>query len=135
MSRSKQDRMETPCGTGFSNDFTRGPSLKDTETLWDAHRYPINEYEGVMSADFLQHDMWEDDGSLIEFLTSCLTPQEKAVIDFVVFGDMSLAQAGKYLGAEFPRKGIPKPYSKQTVGNIRDKAVAKMRKFLEETNG
>lgn len=132
--RTKQDRMEVPCGTGFSNDISWGPSLKDTETLWDPHRYPINDYEGLLTADFGEHPMWEDNGELIDMITACLNPKEKAVINFVVFGGMSLTQAGKYLGAEFPRKGQPYPYSKQTVGNIRDRALEKMRTFLEGNN-
>lgn len=134
--RTRQDRMEIPCGTGFSPDRMAGPSLSDTTTLWDAHREPVNGMEALMSADFDEYpDGPVADSSFLEEMESILTPKEAAVINFMVFGQMSLTTAGRYLGAEFPRRGVPKPYSKNAVRNIQMAALAKMRKYLEDNDG
>jgi len=134
MSRSKQDRAEIPCGTGFVPTGTGGPSLSDTTTLWDAHREPINEYDALMRCDFDQYPVECEDSTFLVEMEALLTPKEKAVIGFLVYGGMSLYQTGRYLGAEFPRKGVPTPYSKMTVSNLRDSALAKMRNYLETQN-
>jgi hypothetical protein len=77
---------------------------------------------------------------LLEELEAELTAMELAVIQFVVYGQMSFSQAGQALGAEFPRVIIrygperrPYPYSKNRVKQIHDKAIIKLRTFLEET--
>ena len=130
MGRSIQDRREIPCGTGFNPDRTTGPSLNDTRTPWDAHREPINDYQALMDTDFDEEPATLHDSKLLEFCESVLDEREKAVIGFRVYGGMSLAQAGRYLGAEFPRNGVPRPYSKQTVSNLEQSAIVKMRKHL-----
>lgn len=130
MGRSVQDRREIPCGTGFNADRTTGPSLNDTRTPWDAHREPINDYQALMDTDFDEEPERIHDDSLIRFCESVLDEREKAVIAFTVYGGMSLAEAGRYLGAEFPRNGVPRPYSKMTVSNLKQSAVDKMRKHL-----
>lgn len=132
MDRSKQDRAEIPCGTGFVVDRANGQSLSDTTTLWDAHRVPDSEYEALMVCDFGQEP--KENPYPPEFLAkleAILTPKELAVIQFIVYGDMSLAVAGKYLGAEFPRNDVPIPYSKMAVLQIRNSALTKLREAIE----
>lgn len=132
MERSKQDRNEVPCGTGYQPLSARGPSLSETKSLYKAHREPINEYDALMQCDFMEEPEEPEDGAFLTETMACLTPKEQAVVNFVVMGDMSYWDAGRILGAEFPRKGIPKPYSKTTIGNIYNRAINKMRKHLEE---
>lgn len=140
--RTKQDRFEIPAGTGYQGDQSgyggpsgrrpRSVSLRDDKTLWDAHRQPDNEYEALMQCDFDQEPAELPDGSFLAETMACLTEKEQAVINFVVIGQMSYRDAGRVLGAEFPRHGVPKPYGKTCVGNIYNRAIKKMRKMLEE---
>jgi DNA-directed RNA polymerase specialized sigma24 family protein len=136
MTRSKQDRQEIASGTGYSADRTRGPSLVDTHGLYDAHRPPENEYQSLMEADFGQEpvDPFPQE-TLITDAMAALTPIEAAVVSFIVFGGMSLREAGRYLGAEFPRNGVPTPYSKMGVSDIYKRALRKMRATLGEDFG
>ena len=129
--QSKQDRFEVPCGTGSQPMSARGPSLSETSSLWDSHRQPENEYDALMRCDFGEEPAPVSDPSFLEETMSCLTDKEKAVVNFIVIGGMSYRQAGRYLGAEFPRRGIPKPYSKMGVSQIYKRALAKMRQHLE----
>lgn len=85
-----------------------------------------------MQCDFGEEPPEPADPSFLAETMSVLTPKEAAVVDFIVIGGMSYRQAGRYLGAEFPRKGIPKPYSKMGVSQIYKRALAKMRQHLEE---
>jgi hypothetical protein len=126
--------MEIPCGTGYNVDNVRGPSLSDTTTLWDPHRHPDSEWEALQSADFDEYPEVVVPDSFLAEMESLLTPKELAVISFMVYGQMSLTQAGRYLGAEFPRRGQPRPFSKNAVRNIKMAALAKMRKHLEENH-
>lgn len=129
-------RKEIPCGTGYSSD-PNSRSLSERSGLYDAHRPGINDYEDLMRCDF---DEFPQETNLplqgIWYtLEELLTPKELAVINFVVVGGMSLAVAGKYLGAEFPRRGVPTPYSKMAVSQLRDTAIAKIKHHLQETDG
>jgi hypothetical protein len=124
--------MEIPCGTGYNVDRLRGPSLSDTTTLWDAHRKTTNPYEALQSADFDEYPDVPGESLFLSEMESLLTPKELAVVSFVTYGQMSFSQAGRYLGAEFPRKGQPTPFSKNAVRNIYVRAINKMRKHLEE---
>jgi hypothetical protein len=129
--RSKQDRAEVPCGTGFVIDRTSGPSLSDTSTLWDAHRVPDSEYESLMVCDFGQETTANPYPEIfLQKLEAVLNPKELAVVQFLVYGNMSLSMAGKYLGAEFPRNGVPTPYSKMAVTQIRNSAYAKLKEAI-----
>lgn len=133
--RTKQDRAEIPCGTGFVPDRNAGPSLSDTHTLWDAHRLPIDEYDALMRCDFDEEpDDWGIQPDLFAIIEQAgiLTDKELAVVNFMVVGGMSLAVAGRYLGAEFPRNGAPTPYSKMAVSQWRNSAFAKIETFLLE---
>lgn len=132
VTRSVQERMETPVGVGYNPG---GPSLMDRTTLWDKHRGPINEYQALMEAGFLEEPRQVADATIWGTVADTLTPKEMAVINFRVVGGMSLRVAGQYLGAEFPRKGVPLPFSKMAVSNIQKRALAKLRqRFTEETN-
>lgn len=131
--RTKQDRAEIPCGTGFQPDRTTGPSLSDTHTMWDAHREPINEYDALMRCDFDEYpEEPKYPEELITMVEGILTPKELAVVNFLVYGGMSLAVAGRYLGEEFPRKDMPTPYSKMAVTQLRNSAFRKIETFLLE---
>lgn len=122
-----------PVGTGYreSSYGTRFPSLVDTTTLWDPHREPINEYDALMRCDFGEEPADIPDGMFLAEMESVLTPKEWAAINFRIIGGMSLELAGKYLGAEFPRKGVPMPFSKQAVSNIVNGGLKKLRNHLE----
>lgn len=137
--QSKQDRHEVPCGTGYaqgdSDGHYRGGSLTVDTTLWDAHRQPENEFEALMVCDFGEEPPAHHDPMFLDEIetASQLTDRERATLGFVVYGGMSLQKAGYYLGAEFPRKGVPYPYTKTSVARFRASALAKIRKHLEET--
>ena len=123
MERSKQDRAEVPCGTGFIIDRGNGQSLSDTHTLWDAHRVPDSEYEALMVCDFGQEPQENPYPELfLQKLEAVLTPKELAVVQFLVYGSMSLSMAGKYLGT---------PYSKMAVTQIRNSAFAKLKEAIQ----
>lgn len=136
MSRTKQERREVPCGTGYAADTagTRRVSLVDTHTMYDTHRPPASMYEAVMVADFDEQPRIPQSSFLEEMETAAgLTERERAVLAFTVYGGLSLRVAGQYLGAEFPRKGIPKPYTKPTVAAWKQRAINKLRDHIERT--
>ncbi len=134
MERNKQDRHEYPSGTGYVPPSERGPrtaSLVENAPLWGPHNVPDDEYEALMVCA-----PWEEpqqsqeeldvERDLQEMLLSELTPKERTVIELVVYGQMSLSQAGVMLGHECGRL----PYSKAGVAKLRDSALAKLRAAL-----
>lgn len=132
--RTKQDRHETPVGVRYQE--TQRGSLSDDTTLWDTHRPPNNEYEAMMqpgdtpeSSYELQHE-WKT----IQTLLDCanLTEKELAVLEYITFGGMSLAEAGRWLGLQFRENG--QPFSKMMVSKLRDSGLVKLRaSFPQET--
>lgn len=135
--RTKQDRKETPSGVKYLEGFNPryDASLRDTETLWDAHRPPDNDYEALMqpgepavSQETLQ-ERWGD--IMGRIVRAGLTDKELAVVEYVIFANMSLSEAGRWLGLQFREDG--KPYTKTMVSKLRDSAIAKLRTtFTEE---
>lgn len=130
--RTKQDRHEIPVGVQYQE--TRYGSLSDDTTLWDAHRPPANPYEALMVQGDTPADalMLQDAFSNIETAIkhAGLTERETAVIELVVFGGMSLAEAGRWLGPQFRDDG--KPFHKMTVSKLRDSAYVKLRKVFKQ---
>lgn len=132
--RTKQDRHETPVGVRYEE--TGYGSLGDTTTLWDTHRPPSNQFEALMAegetvadANQLSAD-WEAYDQLI--VKANLSDKEQAVLEFVTFAGMSLAEAGRWLGLQFRENG--KPFSKMMVSKLRDSGISKLRVvFLGET--
>lgn len=143
LERDKQDRHETPVGVRYTpnssgdagdhSDFgsrKRDGSLVDTRPLWGPHNVPNTIEEAlIVCAPFQepQLSLEEIHPEEMEVALALLTDKERSVIEFLVFGQMSLSQAGVWLGEEYGRK----PYSKQGVSNIRDSALRKMRKHYE----
>lgn len=133
--RTKQDRKEIPVGVQYNpTQHHRVNSLSDDTTLWDAHRPPSTDHEAMMqdgepavSQETLQA-RWEHVQTLIE--QAALTPKELAVIEYVVFGEKSLADAGRWLGLQFRDNGTP--YSKMMVSKLRDSALKKLRVTFTE---
>lgn len=124
-------RHERPMGIGFS---MIGPSLSEDHGLWDAHKIPENEYQALMECDFGQ----EPEESLAEreakwalfqqrIDAAGLTEKELLVVECVVFGETSLAEAGEYMARHY---GINKGYSKQYIHRLRNSAFAKLRQTL-----
>lgn len=130
--RSKQDRAEIACGTGFVADRTKGPSLSETANMYAAHQQPLNEYDALMRCDFDEYPTEPTHPEInLDELEADLTDKERSVLAFVVYGGMSLSKAGVELGHEFPRNGQPTPYSKTAVNELKNSALAKIRLRLE----
>lgn len=135
--RFKHDAHEWSAGLGFvDNDERgpRGPSIVDNRPLYGPHLVPENTYEALMTADFgcdplMSSDEREADWLLFEtkIKNAGLTEAEALVVDCVVFGQMSLADAGRYLARS---EGRNKTYSRQYVHYLRNKAFEKLRKAL-----
>lgn len=140
--RDKQDRHEIPSGVRYNPDRDRGDggsgdgsrrwdgSLVDTRPLYKYHNVPDTIEEAlVVCAPFQEPQLSREemDVTSLEVALALLTEKERSVIELVVFGQMSLFQAGIWLGEEYGRG----PYSKQGVSNIRDSALRKMRKHYE----
>ncbi len=133
--RHKHDAHEWSAGLGFvDNDEhgRRGPSIVDNRPLYGPHNVPINQYQAMMEADFgeepkMSSDEREADWLLFEtkIESAGLTELERLVVDCVVFGQMSLSEAGMYLARHMSRN---KPYSRQHVHHLRNKAFDKLRK-------
>lgn len=143
--RSKQDRHETPSGVRYNGNNEgsgdgphegsrrRDGSLVDNRPLHGPHIVPDTVTEALIVCAPFQDPVQsraEMDGTQLEGALALLTDKEAVVIDLVVFGQMSLSQAGEWLGREFGRG----PYSKQGVSNIRDSALRKMKEFYEHSN-
>lgn len=133
MSTWKFRHHEWPAGLGYSS-APYGPSLVDDRHLYQNHRIPENEYQALMEADFgeepaLSVDEREAQWAVIQerIAAANLTEEEMAVVDLVVFGQMSLSEAGFYMARW---AGINKAYPKQRVHRIRNKAFAKLRETL-----
>ena len=139
--RTKQDRKEIPAEFQHDQDddqpYKRQVVLKDDTTLWDPHRPPENDYEALMqpgeervSAETLTGN-WGAYADRVQ--QADLSDKELAVIEYTVFGDMSLSEAGRWLGLQFREDGIA--YSKTLVSKLRDSALAKLKiTFTEEQN-
>lgn len=121
-------RHERPMGLGFS---MTGPSMVDDRGLWDAHKVPDNEYQALMECDFgCEPEMsraerearWDLFQERID--AAGLTEKEMLVVECVVFGEASLAEAGAYMARHF---GINRAYSKQYIHRLRNSAFAKLR--------
>ena len=135
--RTVQDRHETPVGVRYNSDSVDADgsrrydgSLVDNRPLWGPHHIPDTELEAIMvcaPGETPRVSFEELEPEKLEQALACLTEKELAVIELVVFGGMSLAVAGGWLGAEYGRR----PYSKQAVSNIRDGALAKLREHYE----
>jgi len=129
LKRSTQDRHETPVGVKYNGqheDATQGSkrydgSLTDTHTLWDVHRPPADVYEALMQPGEPREE-WSDDDWMADVLV-VLDLRERAVIDMLVFGQMSLSEVGVILGAEDGRRA----YSKQWIAKIRNRAILKLK--------
>ena len=115
----------------------RGPSIVDNRPLYGPHHVPENIYQAMMEADFgeepkMSADEREADWLLFEtrIANAGLTDQERLVVDCVVFGQMSLAETGRYMARA---EGINKAFSKQRVYYLRNRAFEKLRKaFTDE---
>ena len=134
--RTKQDRHETPVGVRYQE--TQRGSLSDDTTLWDAHRPPENETEALMQPgdNRVTAEQYEGAWGNIQTLLDCaaLTEKELAVLEYITFGGMSLAEAGRWLGLQFRENG--QPFSKMMVSKLRDSGLMKLRAaFPEETFG
>lgn len=127
--RDKQDRHETPSGVRYEKYPVKGrtASLVENRPLWGAHTRPVNQYQSLMEASpGCEPEVSEDEINSCEWIDialDCLDVKERAVIDLVVFGQMSLSEAGEWLGTEF--RGCP--YSKQWVAKLRNRAIRKVR--------
>lgn len=125
--RTKQDRHETPVGVRY-NDTTskaRNGSLSDTETLWDPHRLPADEYEALMQpGDHPDAVTAETDWTEYQtLLDDCgLTEAERDVIDMMVFGCHSLAWTARHMGC-----------SKTWVAKLKVSALNKIRERYNAT--
>lgn len=62
------------------------------------------------------------------FQDAQLTPKEQAVIEMVVYGQMTLQATGIALGVQF--RDDDRPFSKRYVLILRDNALRKMRNLL-----
>lgn len=134
--RSKQYQREFPSGLGFSTD---GASLVDNRPLYGSHAAPINEYQALMEADAFQEpakhegELEEEWIALQKLIDSAgLSDVERLVVDCVVFGQMTLAETGKYLARHHGRN---RAYARQTVHGIRISAFNKLRPILGERYG
>lgn len=128
--RTPQDRHESAVGVRYNETSRRWDgSLVDTKPLYGPHLVADNEYEALMQcpprvepipclADVV------DGAVMIEHFLSVLAPKERSVIELVVFGQMSLSQAGTVLAREYGRN---RAYSKTMVVKLRDSALQKMR--------
>lgn len=133
--RTKQDRKETPSGVKYLPVFNPryDASLNDTATLWDDHRPPATDIEALMQpgAERVSQETlgerWDD--IQVKITAAGLTEKENAVIEYVVFGSMSLADAGRWLGLQFRENG--KPYTKTMVSKLRDSALSKLKEVFE----
>ena len=129
--RTKQDRWETAAGVQYNppEQRKRDGSLTDTNPLYQPHNVPDSETEALMVCKPFDdpawsHDITADLGNMIETFMNVLTPKEASVIELVVFGQMSLANAGMMLAQEYGRNTA---YSKALVAKYRDSALTKMR--------
>lgn len=144
--RFRHEAYEWSAGLGYvDNDTDRysggwrkfQPSIVDNRPLYGPHHVPENQYQAMMEADFgeepkMSADEREADWLLFEtrIANAGLTDQERLVVDCVVFGQMSLAETGRYMARA---EGINKAFSKQRVYYLRNRAFEKLRKaFTDE---
>jgi DNA-directed RNA polymerase specialized sigma24 family protein len=125
--RTKQDRYETPVGVRYNDagSKARNGSLSETDTLWDAHRHPENEYEALMQpgdmpdAETLEVAWGEYEQKIA---AAGLTAEEQEVFDMMVFGGHSLAWCANHLGC-----------SKTWVAKLKKRALVKLQEAFDAT--
>jgi hypothetical protein len=135
--RHKHDAHEWSAGLGFVDNpdrGPRGPSIVDNRPLYGPHNVPDNQYQALMECDFgedpkMSSDEREADWLLFEtkIANAGLSCKEAVVVDCVVFGQMSLSDAGDYLARA---EGRNKSYTRQHIHYLRNKAFAKLREAL-----
>lgn len=132
--RFRHDAHEWSAGLGFMTDG--GPSLVDNRPLYGPHNVPQNMYQAMMECDFgeepaMSSDEREADWLLFEarIRAAGLDSKESIVVDCVVFGQMSLSEAGNYLARA---EGRNKTYTRQHIHHLRNKAFAKLRKAFTD---
>ena len=126
-------RFEFPMGTGYNPDGSA--SLVDTvnHSLWGHH--PENEIQAIMEADFCEEprltveEIQASAEKVDDILETTLTEAEQLVVRCIVYGGMTLEEAGKYLARQ---QGLNRTYSRKTILKIRDRAYAKLRKLYPE---
>ena len=138
--RFRHEAYEWSAGLGFvdnDNGERRGPSIVDNRPLYGPHHVPENQYQAMMECDFGQDpamsvDEREADWFLFEtkIKAAGLTEREGIVVDCVVFGQTTLAEAGEYLARH---EGRNEPFQRQYIHYLRNKAFDKLRKaFTDE---
>lgn len=130
--RFKHDAHEWAAGLGYQEGT--GPSLVENRPLYGPHLVPENMYEALMTADFGQEPAMSSDEREADWLlfetkikNAGLSDKEAIVVDCVVFGQMSLSDAGDYLARA---EGRNKSYTRQHIHHLRNKAFAKLREAL-----
>ena len=133
---TKHGAHEWSAGLGYvDNDehgARQGPSLVDDRPLYGPHHVPENQYQAMMEADFGQEPAMSADEREADWLlfqskieAAGLTEKEAVVVDCVVFGQMSLSQAGEFLARHVGRN---KSYTRPYIHHLRNQAFEKLRK-------
>jgi len=128
--KDTQDRHEIPVGVRYNrdqNDRRRHGSLVDNRPLHGPHQRPQSELEAIMQTPPMVDPQVSWDETPVSHLgemLAILDPKERSVVELVVIGQMTLSEAGWWLGLEYGRS----PFTKQWVQVLEKRALAKLRK-------
>ena len=126
----KFEKHETPVGEWSTRAHV------PQHGIYRTHRQPVNDFQALMeTVPYQSEPMTEEEresdwsGFQQKLDAAGLTERESIVLDSIVFGGMSLTQAGDHLAR---CEGKNRAVSKTEIARIRDRAFEKLRTVFKE---